>query len=138
MNPPLPITEIRIKFIPHSEHRYTTCGDWLYLDDPEGGKVLEIRVSKMTDQRYSQMVAVHELVEVILCNQQGVTQEEVDEFDKAYEASRVEDNEGEPGDEPNAPYRDQHCFATAVERMLCAALGISWVEYEQAINNLFE
>lgn len=134
------ITEIRIKFIPHTEHRYPTCGDWLYLDDPndETGSILEIRVSKMMNDLYAQMVAVHELVEVILCNAQGVTQEEVDAFDIAYEEAQPEGDDSEPGDDPKAPYRTQHCFATAVERTLCAALGISWDEYDKCILALFD
>jgi hypothetical protein len=39
----------------------------------------------------------------------------------------------EPGDAVGAPYRKQHCIATAVERLLCAELGVDWDRYNQKL-----
>ena len=47
-----------------------------------------------------------------------------------------ESDDDEPGDDPTAPYHREHCFATAVERMLIAALGVSWADYDQAVESL--
>lgn len=134
------ITGYDIKIIPNDQQRYETCGDWWYEDDKltEGGSILFIRISKMQDQRQEQLVLIHELAEVILCNQQGVTQEAVDKFDMDYESARFEGDESEPGDARGAPYGTQHCFATAIERMMCAALGMAWADYEEDINALFK
>lgn len=117
---------IVIETIPHDRHRYETVGDWWWETDGS----LQIRVSEMGDEQVEALIAVHELVEVLLCKAHGVSEAEVDAFDKAHVG------DGEPGDEYLAPYRDEHCFATAVERMLCAAMGMSWAEYDAKVGAL--
>lgn len=123
--------EIRIKFIPHNRQAYPTVGDWRYKKG-----VLCIYVSQMSDWRYEVCVAVHELVEVILCRERGITVAEVDAFDKAYEKNRKAGDDSEPGDHPKAPYRREHFFATNMEALLSAELGIDWAKYEGEINSL--
>ena len=55
----------------------------------------------MTDRRYELLVALHELVEALLCKEAGVSQERVDALDEAYEAKRLpDDKDSEPGDDP--------------------------------------
>lgn len=124
---------IRIESIPHEKQRYSTVGDWYYEDN---GKTLVIRVSDLGDERYNQLVAVHELIEVLICQQTFVSQAAVDAFDMEFEKNRPEGNIDEPGDDPHAPYRTQHSFATAVERMLAAAMGVSWSKYADAVEAL--
>lgn len=97
---------------------------------------LVIRVSKLSDWRYEMLVAIHELAEVLMCKHDGVSQELVDAFDKDFEAKRTEDNEDEPGDEPDAPYVKQHCLATGIERIMAAHLGVSWKNYEAELGEL--
>lgn len=70
------------------------------------------------------MLAIHELVERALCDVNCVSEKSVDYFDFNYKGK------GEPGDSPESPYRKEHCFATAVERMLCAAMGVDWKTYD--------
>ncbi len=82
------------------------------------------------------LVAVHELVEVLTCKNDGVSQEVVDKFDKEFEANRHPDNEDEPGDEPTAPYVKQHCLATGVERILAQQWGVNWKEYGDELESL--
>lgn len=82
------------------------------------------------------LVAVHELVEVVICKHMGVTQAEVDAFDKQFENNRTPDNDSEPGDDQNAPYCEEHCIATGIERILAAELGVPWKEYEEELNDL--
>jgi hypothetical protein len=111
---------------------------------------LYIKVSELSDWRRVFLVVVHELCEVGLCVNDGVSQATVDAFDKGFEGDRerVTSNPAvseydkcladiaEPGDHPNAPYRKQHCFATAVERMLAAALDVNWHDYELELEAL--
>ncbi|HSS95839.1 MAG TPA: hypothetical protein VLK33_02350 [Terriglobales bacterium] len=125
---------VSIKTIPHKNQRYSTCGDWYYDEE----KTLCIRVSQMEDARYEFLVALHELVEVKLCEWCGVTQKQVDDFDMDYEKSREPGDDSEPGDSPSAPYRFQHCLATGIERIVATVLGVDWKSYEAAINALFE
>lgn len=141
--------KIVIETIPHEKQRYPTVGDWFYQMEssltPEGGKseeVLFIKVSELGDWRYNACVAVHELVEVLKCKQDGVTQEQVDKFDMDFEQCRAkghltkEQEATEPGDVPTAPYQNQHCFATGIERLLAAALNVKWTEYADKIESL--
>lgn len=123
--------KIIIDTIPHSKQPYPTVGDWRFKDG-----VLLINVSDLGDWRYEALVAVHELVEVLLCKEAGVTTKEVDRFDIAFEKRRKPGNEDEPGDDNKAPYRRQHCFATAVERMMAAEMDVAWNDYADAIEAL--
>ncbi|MDE2104132.1 MAG: hypothetical protein KGL39_43240, partial [Patescibacteria group bacterium] len=108
-----------------------TAGDWRQL--PNGD--LEITVSEMADRRHVLLVAVHELIEAILCEARGISEEAVTEFDLiAIEA----DPTAEPGDDPRAPYQREHCFATGIERLLAAALEVPWAGYENSIDALME
>jgi hypothetical protein len=113
---------ITIDVIPHGDQRYPTCGDWIVVDENN----LRIFVSEMGDWRKEMAVGLHEVVEALLCKANGVSQTAVDQFDLACP-------HGEPGDDPTGPYHREHCFATAVERMFIAAVGLSWSEYEGAL-----
>lgn len=117
--------DIEIKTIPHEQQRYPTVGDWFY-----DGDKLVINVSDLGSWRKNLLVAIHELVEASLCASRGITQEQVDKFDESF------DGDGEPGDSPDAPYRREHFFATNIERLLCAELGIDWAEYDQQVEEL--
>lgn len=123
--------KIIIETIPHKRQRYPTVGDWYTKKG-----TLHIRVSKMSDWRYELLVALHELVEVQLCKNRGVTQKAVDAFDIAFEKRRKSGNEDEPGDDPKAPYRKEHFFATSVERLMAAELGVDWGKYDEEIISL--
>lgn len=131
-----------IVVIPHSTHRYETVGDyWI-----KGGLSTEIRVSdcliaatedttepynptKVSEtvqlaDRYEFLLAVHELVEAFLCRDAGIDYHAIDVFDIGYEG------DGEPGDNPAAPYHAQHVIATEIEHRLADVLGVDWDKYD--------
>ncbi len=127
--------KIIIETIPHAKQRYPTCGDW--LRDPDG--TLRIFVSAELSDRHACLVALHEMVEVLLCEDRGITDEAVIKFDIAYEKQRDKSltvDMSEPGDSSDAPYENEHCIATGIERIMSAALRVKWSEYESAINSL--
>jgi len=120
----------RVKFVvsevSHSKQRYETVGDWI------PGRPVDIRVSKMRDERYVFLVALHELVEYELCRMKGISDERVVDFDKKFEKERLvglHQEWEEPGDDPRAPYRKEHQFATMIERMVAQKLAVKWSEY---------
>ncbi len=123
---------ITIRTIPHQDQRYDTTGDWWFLHNGD----IEIRVSSVDNWRYEALVAVHELVEILLCKHQGISQERVDAFDMDFEKARPEGDNSEPGDDPMAPYYNEHQSATILERQLAKELGINWREYEERLRNL--
>lgn len=122
---------ISVQVIPHKRQAYETVGDYATVDS-----CLTVKVSDMGNRDYEFLVAIHEIVEAYLCRKRWITDEEITAFDIEFEAKRTLGDLSEPGDDPAAPYHIQHGYATAVERMLCAALGVSWQEYEQAVQGL--
>jgi hypothetical protein len=124
--------KILIQTIPHKQQRLRTSGDWWWERDGS----LQIRVSKMSDGRFEVLVAVHELVEVLLCKHDRVSQRSVDRFDIAFERARKAGNVDEPGDDHRAPYRKQHCVATGIERIMAALLGVDWNKYAAEVERL--
>jgi hypothetical protein len=126
--------KIQIETIPHSEQRYPTVGDWWYPSDD----LLVIRVSKMSDPRMEEAVAIHELFEARACAHAGITQKQVDEFDMMFEKEReqgLHNPSAEPGDDHRAPYYTQHQFATSVERSYAALVGLDWNTYAKEIES---
>lgn len=117
--------KITIETIDHSKQRYNTIGDWQW-----DGDNLNIKVSKMGDTRKEFLVALHELVEVFLCKNDGVTEEQVDEFDLSHPELH------EPGDSIKAPYHKQHNLALDIESLVMHALGVNQEEYENLMEDL--
>lgn len=123
--------KITIQDAPHKSQRYETCGDYL-----GSWSNFTIRVSRMKDWRYIALVAVHELVEALICRHTGIKETDITKFDKEFEKARAEGNTDEPGDDPHAPYRRAHFIATNIERQLADALDVDWKKYEETINAL--
>ena len=94
--------------------RYSTDGDWRI--DVTGKLVIDV-VSNMP--RMEQMLlALHELVEALLCERRGISQQQVDDFDFAFKG------EGEPGDDPACPYRLEHRFAALIDHLVAHEMGV--------------
>ena len=125
---------IRIETIEHNEQRYETCGDWMF---DEKGDLL-IRVSSMKNWKYELLIALHELVEVVLCKDRGITDDVVCAFDKAFEEKRALGNVDEPGDDSLAPYKKEHFFATNIERLMSEEISVDWKEYDTTVNSLIQ
>ncbi len=120
-----------VKEVPHRQQRYETVGDWI------PGNTVEIRVSSMKDKRYVFLVALHEMIEYELCAMKGVTDAEVVDFDKGFEAERkagLHAPDEEPGDDIRAPYNEEHSFATIMERTMAQKLGVRWSDYEKVVS----
>lgn len=125
---------ISIEFIEHEEQRYDTPGDWFYTPTHD----LVIRVSKMGDLRYQYLMAVHELVECLLCVSEGITQKEVDKFDIQWRRHNLADGTPitEPGEDPKAPYHEQHVVAENIERIVAQAMAVHWPSYGTEVDLL--
>jgi hypothetical protein len=118
---------IVIQTIPHKAQRYPTAGDWQFR---EAGRELLISVSETGNHRSNLLVALHELIEALLCDDAMIDQADVDAFDMTHL------DLDEPGAHPDAPYHDQHNLAEGIERIMAGALGISWCEHEDNIASL--
>ena len=119
--------KIVIETIPQKDHRYPTIGD--YWRDDQGN--LQIRVTDVGNWKYEALVALHEMIEVLLCEDRGIKEPDIMAFDEAYEKNRpADDPDSEPGDAPLAPYRKEHRFAENLERLFAEQLGVIWDEYD--------
>ena len=115
---------IIIEGVGSHQQRYDTLGDWHW--DVHGN--LRIAVcdggGNETDPFENDeafLIALHELVEAKLCHRAGITQGAVDAFDMRFVADGR--RTGEPGDDPEAPYRVQHRQAMLIEHMMAVFLG---------------
>jgi hypothetical protein len=133
------IKKITIEVIPHLDQRYNTVGDWQFERDSEGkATALSIKVSDMHSDDMNSLIAIHELVESLLCECGGVKESKVDEFDMnwtpvpAYWQTDVLLTE--PGEDIRAPYYKQHQTATIVERLCASMIWMHWAYYEAAVD----
>ena len=123
---------IHVETIPHDMQRYPTVGDYW---DENGTE--QVRVSEMKDWRYEILVAVHELIEMAITKHRGIAEAAITAFDVAFEHARESGLvQGEPGDQPDAPYRREHVFATNIERLFAAELDVDWPQYDEYVNSL--
>jgi hypothetical protein len=108
----------------YAVHGKETVGDW-YLDS-DGS--LHIEVSPMCEYPNDDqdvlndagfLIALHELIEAMLCLKRGITQQTVDMFDFEFSGKH------EPGDDADSPYRREHRFACMIEHLVAHELGMT-------------
>lgn len=124
---------IEIKTIPDKDQRYDTVGDYWKNGDKD-----EIRISEMGNRQYEFFVAVHEMIEQFLCENKGITNEEITKFDMEYEANRKAGDDSEPGASIYAPYHKEHMFSDKIERLLAEESKIDWDKYNNYINKFYK
>jgi hypothetical protein len=120
--------DINIKFIPQSEQRYRTVGDYWETDTS-----IEFRITELPNPTHSFAILLHELHEKFRNNQLGILDADVDAFDCGPGADL-----DDPGLSPAAPYHKTHMEADALERLFIVLSGDDWIEYEAALNELFK
>jgi hypothetical protein len=129
------IREICMKVIPNSEMRNPKgIGDYFF--DESG--TLQIRTADLGDARMNLLVLIHEMIEVTQTECDGIKEPDIQAFDLKFEPTRTPGNEDEPGDDHFCPYTFQHSIATGVERIMAAALGVQWSDYENRAKYLCE
>lgn len=128
--------KITIEFIEHKDQRYDTPGDWFYTPADN----LVIRVSKLGVPEYEHLIAIHELVEALLCKHDGVRQRAVDRFDTAWKPRVLADGTPivEPGEDPQCPCHEQHVVAENVERIIAQAMSVHWPSYGHEVDKIWK
>jgi hypothetical protein len=117
---------VDINIIDHKDQRYETTGDWYWEGDN-----LTINISDMGSWKSELLVALHELVEVMLCKSNDIAEEDVTKFD--VEHLDLED----PGSDKRAPYHKEHMLALSVEYLVCTQLGEDWDEHNERSEDLY-
>lgn len=101
--------------------------DWYFDQD----RNLQVRICPMCDWRHEALLAIHEACEAILCFHNGVSVSAVDTFDVQFDRTHSDDIEA--GDDPQSPYRREHTFATAIERIMAGAMNVDWKTYDDSL-----
>ena len=126
--------DIIIKTVPNEEikrRKGFTGADWWW--DLDGN--LQVRVAaELEDWRERGALALHEAAEALMCRHNGVTVAMVDAFDAEFKGEHSVDVNA--GDDPACPYRLEHTYATAIERVLTGALGVDWKPYDERLSAL--
>lgn len=125
------IKRIVIELVDHANQRYNTVGDW-YLEGPtlviKGSKLPLVKGNRIRPWVLNWAVPLHELCEALTALSNGVTVEEVDDFDKQFELDHADDDD-EPGDDPRCPVHKQHQFACMVEEAFIKMIPFDWESY---------
>ncbi len=124
---------IEIKTIADKDQRYDTVGDYWKAGDKD-----EIRISELGNRQYEFFVAIHEMIEQFLCENKGITDEEITKFDIEYEKNRKTGDASEPGNDKCAPYHKEHMFAEKIEKLMAEQCGIDWDKYNNYINKFYK
>ncbi|GAC1494481.1 MAG: hypothetical protein NVS1B13_24850 [Flavisolibacter sp.] len=127
--------EIKIEIKSLSKMRYPTVGDYYY--DQDG--VLRFEIADTGNDFYNRAILIHEMIEQLITEANGITEEEITIFDKFYEMRRAQglvSEFSEPGFDESAPYRAAHSYATSCEMGLFAMTNKSWIDYDHTINSL--
>lgn len=126
-------TKYILEVISPDKQRYDTPGDWI------PGTPAKIVSSKLGNEDFEFLIMLHELIEYQLCKKKGITDEMVVEFDKKFEEDRkkgLHSEMEEPGNSSLAPYRDEHVFATKLEKMMSKKMSVDWKKYNEAVHGM--
>lgn len=119
---------IYITVVPHAQQRYDTVGDWTV-----DGRDWIITVSDTGNWKANVLIALHELVEMTLCFDRGITAQQVDNFDLKWISHN---GIAEPGNDPQCPYEEQHRRASMIEGYVRQWLNLDLREYYKLIDDL--
>ncbi|MBF0555646.1 MAG: hypothetical protein HQK96_14040 [Nitrospirae bacterium] len=128
---------IIIKIVEQKEQKFLTQGDW--RPDEHGDMI--ITITKCPDWRHEAGIAVHELVELYISKNLGITIEQCDEFDAMYEegyrSGKIPLNK-EPGYDKKCPYFLGHVWGDRFSFVLLWLLGVKWKDYVRETDKLIE
>jgi hypothetical protein len=130
------ILNMAIKIIPHANHRYRGTVDDYWVDKKG---VHQVKISEMSDWRYTAIIIIHALIEYFGCLCDGIKEEDITAFDVLFECERdagLHKSEDEPGNDPRACYRKWHIFATKIEILLASELKANWKRYSKEVESL--
>ena len=114
------VNRIIINFVPHTEQRYDTVGDYQQIDN-----ILFITISQELGNDIAFETLHHELREWELNKKAGISDETVDKWDFL----NKEVTEG-------CPYFEQHNKATELSRFIAEQNGSTLEEYDEVLDNV--
>lgn len=113
---------IEVHRVSAQDQRYESLDDWI-----QEGDRLQFKIVSSGNPTYDKLILIHSIIEQVLAEAEGITGEEIDEFDLNYKGDE------EPGEQADAPYRDAHIVAKGIEMILCGYLSIPWTHYNARV-----
>jgi len=109
-----------------NDMRYYTYGDYFIKEDG----TLKFEIVDYGNDDYTYLTLIHEMIECFLVRKKGITMEQIDEYDIAFEndIERVK-KYLEPGADPTCPYKEEHEYADSVLKEICRKTGLDFEEY---------
>jgi hypothetical protein len=161
----MPAFRVTIGTAQHKHQRYATVGDWQTVEDrliitvsemPDWRYMALVAAHELVeavlclhrgideaeitawDKQFAEDMAhdrkvMEERLDELRARVGEGPSDEMEESDLEADLAEVP---AEPGDHPGACYHAEHMFATKVEEMLAKQLGVSWEEYEKALEAL--
>ena len=124
--------KIEVNIVPQEQIRNNGLGDYFF----EHGKLV-FNIADTKHPLYTKLILIHELIEQTLTEAKGIKESDINIYDKRFEVLYPDSNE-EPGEMHDCPYRNEHTVSEAIERILCAYLGIDFKQYNDYIIKLVD
>ena len=112
--------------------RFRTLGDY---EEVSPGHWI-VRAAKLPCWKMTMLILIHELAELLATQSAHIPEPNILQFDLMFEREQP-GRDDEPGDDRRAPYMRQHSFASGIERLFAAEMGVNWKQYEDAIDDLW-
>ena len=121
--------DIIIKQIPPIFQEYETWGNYKKIEN-----TTYFLISDHGNDFFTKLTLIHEIIEYTLLEYKDANLEALDKFDIEFEKDpkRVE-MYGEPGNDPDCPYKKEHEIAEIVARMMCMHLGVDYELYNNCM-----
>jgi hypothetical protein len=116
---------------PELARRSGSPGDWSY--NPQGNKLV-IRVARMRDRRSEVATIVHELVEALLCEHNGISDTVVSSWNRDFMNHL---DAADPADPEEAPHHRQHLIAQEIESQVLHAMQLDPADHDRNVAQVF-
>jgi hypothetical protein len=124
--------KLTVEILPYKDMRYNTYGDYFY----DKSNTLRFQIVDHSNDVYTKLTLIHELVEQLLLEVKGITPDDVDRFDFDFESDTNKTSiYSEPGEDPSCIYKKEHDFSDNIIKQICESIGIKFEDY---INNSIE
>ena len=114
---------MKIRIVPKS--RYETAGDYFI----EYGELVFQTIDTGNDF-YNCLILIHEIVEYFKAHKNMISIDTIESFDLSHL------DLDEPGNAPDSPYRNEHQYAEAIEKIICLWVGEDFDKYEEELTKV--
>jgi hypothetical protein len=128
--------KIEINIVPLEEQRFETLGDYYEVAD-----TLHFKITDTGNALHNKLILIHELIEQTLTEAKGISETDIMTHDLRFEEllkNREVEEDDEPGEHKDSPYRQEHIIAETVERLMLNHINKeTFKQYTEKITKVF-